>query len=53
MKGSIDDLVDRAPDGELALDAGMHRYVYGGNWKLQVENCSSIPITSRSDTRPR
>jgi benzoate/toluate 1,2-dioxygenase subunit alpha len=38
MKGSIDDLVDRAPDGELALDAGMHRYVYGGNWKLQVEN---------------
>ncbi|MGA6969191.1 MAG: Rieske 2Fe-2S domain-containing protein [Xanthobacteraceae bacterium] len=38
MKGNIDDLVDRAPDGELALDAGMHRYVYGGNWKLQVEN---------------
>ena len=38
VKGSIDDLVDRAPDGELALDAGMHRYVYGGNWKLQVEN---------------
>ena len=38
MKGSIDDLVDRAPDGELALDAGMHRYVYRGNWKLQVEN---------------
>ena len=22
----------------LALDAGMHRYVYNGNWKLQVEN---------------
>jgi phenylpropionate dioxygenase-like ring-hydroxylating dioxygenase large terminal subunit len=38
MKGNIDDLVDRAPDGELALDAGMHRYVYAGNWKLQVEN---------------
>jgi benzoate/toluate 1,2-dioxygenase subunit alpha len=38
MKGNIDDLVDRAPDGELALDAGMHRYVYSGNWKLQVEN---------------
>jgi benzoate/toluate 1,2-dioxygenase subunit alpha len=38
MKGNIDDLVDRAPDGELALDAGMHRYVYNGNWKLQVEN---------------
>src|SRR5262249_3686476 len=38
MKGNIDDLVDRAPDGELALDAGMHRYAYNGNWKLQVEN---------------
>ena len=38
MKGNIDDLVDRAPDGALALDVGMHRYVYNGNWKLQVEN---------------
>ncbi len=38
MKGNIDDLVDRAPDGTLALDAGMHRYAYNGNWKLQVEN---------------
>src|SRR3954468_14739619 len=38
MKGNIDDLVDRAPDGALAFDAGMHRYVYDGNWKLHVEN---------------
>ena len=38
MKRNIDDLVDSAPDGTLALDAGMHRYVYNGNWKLQVEN---------------
>ena len=38
MKSSIDDLVDRAPAGELALDAGRHRYVFDGNWKLQVEN---------------
>jgi benzoate/toluate 1,2-dioxygenase subunit alpha len=38
MKGNIDDLVDRAPDGALAFDAGMHRYVYDGNWKLQIEN---------------
>src|SRR3977135_2467405 len=38
MKRNIDDLVDRAPEGELALDAGMHRYAYNGNWKLQVEN---------------
>lgn len=38
MKANIDDLVDRAPEGRLALDAGMHRYVYRGNWKLQIEN---------------
>lgn len=38
MKGSIDDLVDRAPAGEIAFDAGLHRYIYRGNWKLQVEN---------------
>ena len=38
MKGNIDDLVDRAPDGELAFDLGQHRYAYNGNWKLQIEN---------------
>jgi phenylpropionate dioxygenase-like ring-hydroxylating dioxygenase large terminal subunit len=38
IKINIDDLVDRAPDGKLALDAGMHRYFYRGNWKLQLEN---------------
>jgi benzoate/toluate 1,2-dioxygenase subunit alpha len=38
MKANIDDLVDRAPAGEILLDAGMHRYFYRGNWKLQVEN---------------
>ncbi len=38
IKANIDDLVDRAPDGEIAFDAGMHRYLYRGNWKLQIEN---------------
>ncbi|MBT3533050.1 MAG: Rieske 2Fe-2S domain-containing protein [Rhodospirillaceae bacterium] len=38
MKANIDDLVDRAPDGEIMLDAGIHRYFFRGNWKLQVEN---------------
>ena len=38
MTPNIDDLVDRAPAGELAFDAGVHRYVFPGNWKLQVEN---------------
>jgi benzoate/toluate 1,2-dioxygenase subunit alpha len=38
VKASIDDLVDRSPAGRLALDIGVHRYHYSGNWKLQVEN---------------
>jgi benzoate/toluate 1,2-dioxygenase alpha subunit len=38
IKSNIDDLVDRAPEGTLAFDLGMHRYVFEGNWKLQVEN---------------
>jgi phenylpropionate dioxygenase-like ring-hydroxylating dioxygenase large terminal subunit len=38
IKDSIDDLVNRAPDGRLALDLGAHRYHYDGNWKLQIEN---------------
>lgn len=38
MKANIDDLVDRAPDGKLVLDAGIHRYMFRGNWKLQIEN---------------
>ena len=38
MKANIDDLVNRAPGGEILLDAGQHRYFFRGNWKLQVEN---------------
>src|SRR5262249_13353663 len=52
MKRNVDDLVDRAPDGALALDAGMHRYAYSGNWKLQVENVLDsyhVPLRPRFD----
>lgn len=38
MKPNVDDLVDRSPDGELLVDAGVHRYMFRGNWKLQIEN---------------
>ena len=34
----IDELVDRAPDGEVQFWAGCHRYHYKGNWKLQMDN---------------
>ncbi len=36
--GGIDELVDRAPDGEVEFWAGCHRYTYRGNWKLQMDN---------------
>ena len=35
---SLDEIVDRAPDGELDLSGGVHKYVFRGNWKLQLEN---------------
>ncbi len=38
MRRNIDDIVDRAPGGEIALDCGVHRYLFRGNWKMQVEN---------------
>jgi phenylpropionate dioxygenase-like ring-hydroxylating dioxygenase large terminal subunit len=37
-RDSIDELVDRAPDGEIDLGAGVHKYMFRGNWKLQLEN---------------
>ncbi len=37
-KDSIDELVDRAPDGEIDLGGGVHKYMFRGNWKLQLEN---------------
>ena len=35
---SIDDLVDRAPDGEVEIAGGIGRHVYNGNWKFMLEN---------------
>jgi benzoate/toluate 1,2-dioxygenase subunit alpha len=37
-RDSIDELVDRAPDGAIDLSAGVHKYMFRGNWKLQLEN---------------
>ena len=41
-RGSIDEVVDRAPDGEIDLSAGPHRYIIRGNWKLQLENVADM-----------
>ncbi len=38
MKSSIDDLVDRAPDGEIEICPVPLRHRYRGNWKLGFEN---------------
>lgn len=35
---SFDDLVDRAPDGEVEVAGGIGRHVYNGNWKFMLEN---------------
>ena len=35
---SIDELCNRAPDGEIDLSGGVHKYTFRGNWKLQLEN---------------
>jgi phenylpropionate dioxygenase-like ring-hydroxylating dioxygenase large terminal subunit len=38
LRASFDDLVDRAPDGEVEVAGGVHRHTYRGNWKLVLEN---------------
>ena len=38
MSTSFDDLVDRAPEGEIQVAGGIARHVYRGNWKLIFEN---------------
>ena len=34
----VDAWCDRAPNGQVTLASGTHRYEYPGNWKLQMEN---------------
>ncbi len=38
MATSLDDMVDRAPDGELEVSGGVFRHAYNANWKLYLEN---------------
>jgi phenylpropionate dioxygenase-like ring-hydroxylating dioxygenase large terminal subunit len=37
-RASLDDLVDRAPGGELEVAGGVFKHAYHGNWKLMLEN---------------
>src|SRR5260370_26558901 len=38
MTTSLDDMVDRAPDGEIEVAGGVFKHAYDGNWKLMLEN---------------
>src|SRR5262249_6168162 len=38
MTTSLDDLIDRAPDGEIEVAGGVFKHAYDGNWKLYFEN---------------
>ena len=39
---ALDNLVDRAPDGEVELAGGGFRQDYPGNWKLHMENANDL-----------
>jgi phenylpropionate dioxygenase-like ring-hydroxylating dioxygenase large terminal subunit len=38
VRAALDNLVDRAPDGEVEMAGGKTVQRYRGNWKLQMEN---------------
>ena len=48
----IDELVDRAPDGEIEFWAGCHRYTFRGNWKMQMDNMADTyhPAATHAST---
>jgi phenylpropionate dioxygenase-like ring-hydroxylating dioxygenase large terminal subunit len=53
-KDSIDEVCDRAPGGEIDLGGGVHKYLFRGNWKLQLENAVDmyhVPFSHESTVR--
>jgi phenylpropionate dioxygenase-like ring-hydroxylating dioxygenase large terminal subunit len=38
MTTSLDDMIDRAPDGEIEVAGGVFRHAYDANWKVYFEN---------------
>lgn len=39
---SFDDMIDRAPDGEVEVAGGIFKHYYDGNWKLYTENVNDL-----------
>ena len=55
-RACMDNLADRAPDGEIMLTGGIHRYRFAGNWKLQLENALDsyhVPFAHASTVDPK
>ena len=52
MRSHIDDMVDRAPDGEVEASAGVFRYRFAANWKIQIENQNDLyhPMFTHAST---
>lgn len=53
-RASIDELVDKAPDNAVDLNGGVHKYIFRGNWKLQMENTVDmyhVPFSHESTLR--
>lgn len=42
VASSIDNMVDRAPDGELEVTGGVMRYEHDSNWKFFLENLNDM-----------
>jgi len=43
---ALDDLIDRAPDGEIEFAGGCYRHTTPSNWKLQIENLNDLSHAS-------
>ncbi|MDC0033065.1 Rieske 2Fe-2S domain-containing protein [Alphaproteobacteria bacterium] len=52
MKLHIDQMVDRAPDGVVEACAGVLRYRFDANWKIQMENQNDLyhPMFTHAST---
>ncbi len=54
-RDSIDEVVDKAPGDAIDLSGGVHKYMFRGNWKLQLENVVDmyhVPFSHESTLGP-
>ena len=54
-RDSIDEVVNKAPGDAIDLSGGVHKYMFRGNWKLQLENVVDmyhVPFSHESTLGP-